>query len=88
MSTPAERVNETKKDNAFSREGGVLVTQSANELIAGHENTNLLDLQADITLRIATVQDIDCLQYIEKTCFTTDRLSKSRFKFYINAPHA
>ena len=67
MSTPAERVNETKKDNAFSREGGVLVTQSAHELIAGHENTNLLDLQADITLRIATVQDIDCLQYIEKT---------------------
>ena len=88
MSTPAERVNETKKDNAFSREGGVLVTQSANELISGHENTNLRDLQADITLRIATVQDIDCLQYIEKTCFTTDRLSKSRFKFYINAPHA
>ena len=88
MSTPAERVNETKKDNAFSREGGMLVTQSVHELIAGHENTNLLDLQADITLRIATVQDIDCLQYIEKTCFTTDRLSKSRFKFYINAPHA
>ena len=87
MSTPAERVNETKKDNAFSREGGVLVTQSANELISGHENTNLPDLQADITLRIATVQDIDCLQYIEKTCFTTDRLSKSRFKFYINANH-
>ncbi|BFT30848.1 GNAT family N-acetyltransferase/peptidase C39 family protein [Alteromonas sp. D210916BOD_24] len=41
-----------------------------------------------ITLRVATKHDLDALQHIEKTCFTTDRLSKSRFKFYSEAQHA
>jgi ribosomal protein S18 acetylase RimI-like enzyme len=41
-----------------------------------------------ISLRAATTSDIAALQHIEKTCFTTDRLSKSRFKFYVEAQHA
>lgn len=41
-----------------------------------------------ITMRVATLHDLAALHHIEQTCFTTDRLSKSRFKFYIEAPHA
>ncbi len=44
--------------------------------------------QNGVSLRVATQADLNALQFIEKTCFTTDRLSKSRFKFYIEAPHA
>jgi len=41
-----------------------------------------------ISLRAATTSDIAALHHIETTCFTTDRLSKSRFKFYVEAQHA
>ena len=41
-----------------------------------------------ITMRVATLNDLAALHYIEQTCFTSDRLSKSRYKFYIEAPHA
>ncbi len=44
--------------------------------------------QSNVVLRVATLQDLASLQHIEQTCFTTDRLSKSRFKFYIDAQHA
>lgn len=66
-------VMENLPDNTWSAEGGMSPVSCA---------------KPKVSLRVATLQDLASLQHIEKTCFTTDRLSKSRFKFYIEAPHA
>ncbi|MCU7555248.1 GNAT family N-acetyltransferase/peptidase C39 family protein [Alteromonas sp. ASW11-19] len=41
-----------------------------------------------VTLRDATHQDLVALLAIEHRCFDSDRLSRRRMRFYIDAPHA
>ncbi|MEC8231967.1 MAG: GNAT family N-acetyltransferase/peptidase C39 family protein [Pseudomonadota bacterium] len=73
-------------DSAAKSQNSTDVTQG---MAAASQSNMVLDSQPEqIALRIATTSDLAALQHIEKTCFTTDRLTKSRFKFYIEAPHA
>ena len=88
MITSAERVIEV--NNASPQES----TNGAYGLAEGASNTistksaRAPSTQSNVVLRVATLHDLASLQHIEQTCFTTDRLSKSRFKFYIDAKHA
>ncbi len=41
-----------------------------------------------VSLREATPNDLALLLKIEQQCFATDRLSRRRMRFYIDAPHA
>ena len=41
-----------------------------------------------VSLREATYNDLPLLLNIEQQCFATDRLSRRRMRFYIDAPHA
>jgi ribosomal protein S18 acetylase RimI-like enzyme len=43
---------------------------------------------SNIVIREATLNDLSTLQHIEQRCFTSDRLSARRIKFYIEAKHA
>ncbi|MCG7814557.1 GNAT family N-acetyltransferase, partial [Alteromonas sp. MCA-1] len=88
MITSAERVIEVNNaspqesaNRAYGLAEGASNTKSTNSV--GVPST-----QSSVVLRIATLHDLASLQHIEQTCFTTDRLSKSRFKFYIDAQHA
>lgn len=44
--------------------------------------------QGDYLVRTAVIEDLDALTRIEQRCFSTDRLSRRRLRFYIDAPHA
>ena len=57
-------------------------------IIKSTKDVDATSTQPSIVLRVAELRDLASLQHIEQTCFTTDRLSKSRFKFYIDAQHA
>jgi ribosomal protein S18 acetylase RimI-like enzyme len=41
----------------------------------------------DIQLRLATIQDLDALENIERECFESDRLSRRRMSYWIKATH-
>ena len=41
-----------------------------------------------VSLREAIYNDLPLLLKIEQQCFATDRLSRRRMRFYIDAPHA
>lgn len=88
MITSAEQVTEVNNASpqesairAYGLEEGASKTMSTT-------GAGAPSMQPNVVLRVATLQDLASLQYIEQTCFTTDRLSKSRFKFYIDAQHA
>lgn len=88
MITSAEQVTEVNNASpqesairAYGLEEGASKTKSTT-------GAGTPSMQPNVVLRVATLQDLASLQYIEQTCFTTDRLSKSRFKFYIDAQHA
>lgn len=88
MITSAERVTEVNGESPLKS------VNSASDLTENammNEPTKDVggsSTQSNVVLRVATLQDLASLQHIEQTCFTTDRLSKSRFKFYIDAHHA
>ena len=88
MITSAERVTEVDSASPLKS------VNSVNDLTDGASNSKSLKgaclplTQSSVVLRVATLHDLASLQHIEQTCFTTDRLSKSRFKFYIDAQHA
>lgn len=42
----------------------------------------------DYAVRAAVMEDLDALVGIEQRCFSTDRLSRRRLRFYIDASHA
>ncbi|MBT3136595.1 GNAT family N-acetyltransferase/peptidase C39 family protein [Alteromonas sp. ALT199] len=88
MITSAERVTEVNSASPLKSENsvndltdGASITEPTKDVVAP-------STQWSVVLREATLQDLASLQHIEQTCFTTDRLSKSRFKFYIDAQHA
>ena len=41
-----------------------------------------------VSVSKVTDADIDALWQLEQRCFTSDRLSKRRMRFYMSAPHA
>jgi len=88
MITSAERVTELNSASPLKSVNSVHdLTESAS---IGEPTKDVVapSTQSNVVLRVATLQDLASLQHIEQTCFTTDRLSKSRFKFYIDAQHA
>ena len=88
MITSAERVTEVNSASPLKSVNSVHdLTESAS---IGEPTKDVVapSTQSNVVLRVATLQDLASLQHIEQTCFTTDRLSKSRFKFYIDAQHA
>ena len=88
MIPSAEAVSKTSSVHKMNSENPAMENLPKDESTAGQEISYSPSTQPSIELRVATVQDLPSLQHIEKTCFTTDRLSKSRFKFYIEATHA
>ncbi|MDY6977098.1 MAG: GNAT family N-acetyltransferase/peptidase C39 family protein [Pseudomonadota bacterium] len=85
MITSAEQVNNISPRQSDNRPNG----QGKDALnIKTTKHVEAFPTQSCIALRVAELRDLASLQYIEKTCFATDRLSKSRFKFYIDAQHA
>ena len=88
MITSAERVTEVNSASPLKSVNSVHdLTESAS---IGEPTKDVVapSTRSNVVLRVATLQDLASLQHIEQTCFTTDRLSKSRFKFYIDAQHA
>ncbi len=88
MITSAERVTEVNSASPLKSVNsihdlteGASIGEPTKDVVAPSTRSN-------VVLRVATLQDLASLQHIEQTCFTTDRLSKSRFKFYIDAQHA
>lgn len=88
MITSAEQVTEVNSASPLKSENsvndltdGASITESTKDVVAPSTPWS-------VVLREATLQDLASLQHIEQICFTTDRLSKSRFKFYIDAQHA
>lgn len=88
MITSAERVTEVNSasplksvNSVHDLTEGASIGEPTKDVVAPSTRSN-------VVLRVATLQDLASLQHIEQTCFTTDRLSKSRFKFYIDAQHA
>ena len=88
MITSAERVTEVNSasplksvNSVHDLTEGASIGEPTKDVVAPSTPSN-------VVLRVATLQDLASLQHIEQTCFTTDRLSKSRFKFYIDAQHA
>ncbi len=88
MIPSAEAVKTENSVGEMHSENRAMKTQPKDEPTSGREITLAPTVQTNIVLRVATLHDLASLQHIERTCFTTDRLSKSRFKFYIEAPHA
>ncbi|GFD69620.1 GNAT family N-acetyltransferase [Tenacibaculum sp. KUL118] len=88
MIPSAEAVSTENSVGEMHNENRAMKTQPKDEPTSGREITLAPTVQTNIVLRVATLHDLASLQHIERTCFTTDRLSKSRFKFYIEAPHA
>ena len=85
MITSAEQVNNTsprQSDNRLNGQG----KDAFN--IKTTKHVEAFSTQSCIALRVAELRDLASLQHIEQICFATDRLSKSRFKFYIDARHA
>ncbi|AXT37417.1 GNAT family N-acetyltransferase [Alteromonas sp. BL110] len=88
MITSAEQVTEV--NNASSQESAIRaygLGEGASKTMST-TGAGAPSMQPNVVLRVATLQDLASLQHIEQICFTTDRLSKSRFKFYIDAQHA
>lgn len=88
MIPSAEAVSKTSSVHKMNSENPAMENLPKDESTVGQEISYSPSTQPSIELRVATLQDLPSLQHIEKTCFTTDRLSKSRFKFYIEATHA
>ena len=85
MITSAEQVNNISPRQSDNRPNG----QGKDAFnIKTTKHVEAFSTQSCIALRVAELRDLASLQYIEQTCFATDRLSKSRFKFYIDAQHA
>ena len=88
MITSAERVIEVNSESPLKRvNSSPDVTEDAL-MTEPTKDVSGSSTQSNVVLRVATLHDLASLQHIEQTCFTTDRLSKSRFKFYIDAQHA
>ncbi len=85
MNTSAELVTEVTRASAIDSTSSLNRDKSTTSM---PEDSMVSSMKANVVLRVATMQDLASLQHIEQTCFTTDRLSKSRFKFYIEAQHA
>jgi len=86
MITSAELVTDVNKASAIGSAGSLNKDMATAAL--KNSAVSSVQSQSGVVLREATLQDLASLQHIEQTCFTTDRLSKSRFKFYIDAQHA
>lgn len=88
MITSAERVTEVNSASPLKSVNSVHDLTEGASIGEPTKDVVAPSTQSNVMLRVATLQDLASLQHIEQTCFTTDRLSKSRFKFYIDAQHA
>ena len=88
MITSAERVTEVNSASPLKSVNSVHDLTKGASIGEPTKDVVAPSTQSNVVLRVATLQDLASLQHIEQTCFTTDRLSKSRFKFYIDAQHA
>lgn len=88
MITSAERVTEVNSASPLKSVNSVHDLTEGASIGEPTKDVVAPSAQSNVVLRVATLQDLASLQHIEQTCFTTDRLSKSRFKFYIDAQHA
>lgn len=88
MITSAERVTEVNSASPLKSVNSVHDLTEGASIGEPTKGVVAPSTQSNVVLRVATLQDLASLQHIEQTCFTTDRLSKSRFKFYIDAQHA
>ena len=88
MITSAERVTEVNSASPLKSVNSVHGLTEGASIGEPTKDVAAPSTQSNVVLRVATLQDLASLQHIEQTCFTTDRLSKSRFKFYIDAQHA
>ena len=88
MITSAERVTEVNSASPLKSVNSVHDLTEGASIGEPTKDVVAPSTQSNVVLRVATLQDLASLQHIEQTCFTTDRLSKSRFKFYIDAQHA
>lgn len=88
MITSAERVTEVNSASPLKSVNSVHDLTEGASIGEPIKDVAAPSTQSNVVLRVATLQDLASLQHIEQTCFTTDRLSKSRFKFYIDAQHA
>ena len=88
MITSAERVTEVNSASPLKSVNSIHDLTEGASIGEPTKDVVAPSTQSNVVLRVATLQDLASLQHIEQTCFTTDRLSKSRFKFYIDAQHA
>ena len=88
MITSAERVTEVNSGSLLKSVNSAPDLTENAMMAEPTKDVGVSSTQSNVVLRVATLQDLASLQHIEQTCFTTDRLSKSRFKFYIDAQHA
>ena len=88
MITSAERVTEVNSASPLKSVNSVHDLTEGASIGEPTKDVVVPSTPSNVVLRVATLQDLASLQHIEQTCFTTDRLSKSRFKFYIDAQHA
>ncbi len=85
MIISAEQVNNASPHQSDNCANGLIEDAVS---IKPTKSVDASSTQSSVALRVAELRDLASLQHIEQTCFTTDRLSKSRFKFYIDAQHA
>ena len=85
MIISAEQVNNASPQQSDNCANGLIEDAVS---IKPTKSVDASSTQSSVALRVAELRDLASLQHIEQTCFTTDRLSKSRFKFYIDAQHA
>ena len=88
MITSAERVTEVNSGSLLKSVNSAYDLTENAMMAEPTKDIGVSSTQSNVVLRVATLQDLASLQHIEQTCFSTDRLSKSRFKFYIDAQHA
>lgn len=88
MITSAERVTEVNSGSLLKSVNSESDLTENAMMAEPTKDIGVSSTQSNVVLRVATLQDLASLQHIEQTCFATDRLSKSRFKFYIDAQHA
>lgn len=88
MITSAERVTEVNSESPLKSVNSTPELTENALMTEPTKDVSGASTQSNVMLRVATLHDLASLQHIEQTCFTTDRLSKSRFKFYIDAQHA
>ncbi|TKB05241.1 GNAT family N-acetyltransferase [Alteromonas portus] len=88
MITSAERVTEVNSESPLKSVNSAPEHTENALMTEPTKDVSGASTQSNVMLRVATLHDLASLQHIEQTCFTTDRLSKSRFKFYIDAQHA